>query len=107
MTEKTAPTVTALETQGAANLFLIDHLGERFLAVRPQLDLRQDVWRVPVELTYAVLGPLGEVGEVTVSVGSEEIVSHTPIEKMKEKARALYEQHRDKIEAPLPEEISL
>jgi hypothetical protein len=107
MTKKTAPTVTALEAQGAADLSLIDHLGDRFLAVRQQLDLRQDVWRVPVALTYAVLGPLGEVGEGTVSVGSEEIVSYTPVEKMKERTRALYEQHRDKIEAPLPEEVSL
>ena len=102
MTTKTPPTITALEAQGAANLFLSDHLGDRFLAVRPQLDLRQDVWRVPVVLTYAVLGSLGEVGEVTVSAGSEEVVSHTPFEEMKERARALYEQHRDEIEAPLP-----
>ncbi len=101
MTTKTAPTVTALEAQGAANLFLSDRLGDRFLAVRPQLDLGQDVWRVPVVLTYAVLGPLGEVGEIAVSADSEEIVSHTPIEEMKERARVLYEQHRDEIEAPL------
>ena len=101
MTTKIAPAVTALEAQGAANLFLSDHLGDRFLAVRPQLDENGDVWRVPVVLTYAILGPLGEVGEVIVSTGSEEIVTHTPIEEMKERARALYEQHRDEIEAPL------
>ena len=101
MTTKTAPTVTALEAQGAANHFLSDHIGDRFLAVRPQLDENGDVWRVPVVLTYAILGSLGEVGEVIVSTGSEEIVTHTPIEEMKERARALYEQHRDEIEAPL------
>jgi hypothetical protein len=98
---KTAPTVTALEAQGVANLFLSDRLGDRFLAVRPQLDEGGDAWRVPVVLTYAVVGPLGEVGEVIVSAASEEVVSHTPVEEMKERARALYEQHREQIEAHL------
>jgi hypothetical protein len=102
MVTKTAPTVTALEAQGAANLFLSDHLGDRFLGVRPQLDEGGDVWRVPVVLTYAVVGPVGEVGEIVVSAGTEEVVSHTPFEEMKERARALYEQHREQIEAPLP-----
>ena len=102
MATKTAPTVTALEAQGAANLFLSDRLGDRFLAVRPQLGEGGDVWRVAVVLTYAVVGPVGEVGEIVVSAASEEIVSHTPIEEMKERARALYEQHRDEIEASLP-----
>ena len=101
MATKTAPNVTALEAQGAANLFLSDHLGDRFLAVRPQLDKGGVVWHVPVVLTYTVLGPVGEVGEIVISAGSEEIVSHTPIEEMKERARALYEQHRDEIKAPL------
>src|SRR5918912_2563485 len=102
MATKTAPNVTALEAQGAANLFLSDQLGDRFLAVRPQLDEGGDAWRVPVVLTYAVVGPVGEVGEIVVSAGSEEIISHTPIEEMKERARALYEQHREQIEDPLP-----
>jgi hypothetical protein len=101
MATKTAPTVTALEAQGVANLFLSDYLGDRFLAVRPQLDEGGDAWRVPVVLTYAVVGPLGEVGEVIVSAAGEEVLSHTPIEEMKERARALYEQHREQIEAPL------
>jgi hypothetical protein len=101
MSTKTAPTVTALEAQGAANLFLSDHLGDRFLAVRPQLDEGGDVWHVSVVLTYAVVGPLGEVGEVLVSAGAEEVVSHTPVDEMKERARALFEQHSEQIEAPL------
>jgi hypothetical protein len=102
MSIKTAPTVTALEAQGVANLFLSDRLGDRFLAVRPQLDEGGDVWRVRVVLTYAVVGPVGEVGEVLVSAAGEEIVSHTPIDEMKERARALYEQRREQIEAPFP-----
>src|SRR5256885_8837422 len=101
MATKTAPVVTALEAQGVANLFLSDRLGDRFLAVRPQLDEGGDIWRVPVVLTYAVVGPLGEVGEVLVSANTEEVVSYTPVEEMKERARALYEQHREQIEALL------
>jgi hypothetical protein len=100
MSTKTVPTVTALEAQGVANLFLSDHLGDRFLAVRPQLDEGGEVWRVTVVLTYAVVGPVGEVGEVVVSSSTEEVVSHTPVEEMKERARALYEEHREQIEAP-------
>jgi hypothetical protein len=101
MATKIAPTVTALEAQGVANLFLSDCLGDRFLAVRPRLDEGGEVWRVPVVLTYAVVGSLGEVGEVLVSAGAEEVVSHTPVEEMKERARALYELHREQIEARL------
>jgi hypothetical protein len=102
MTTKIAPVVTALEAQGAANLFLSDRMGDRFLAVRPRLDEGGDVWHVPVVLTYDAVGPLGEVGEVVVNAGSEEVLSHTPVREMKERARALYEQHREQIEAPLP-----
>jgi hypothetical protein len=36
-----------------------------------------------------------------VRAASEEVVSHTPVEEMKERARAFYEQHRERIEAPL------
>jgi hypothetical protein len=101
MATKSIPNITALEAQGAANLFLSEHLGDRFLAVRPQL-AEGGAWRVPVVLTYSIIGPVGEVGEIVVSAGSEEIVSHTPIEEMKERARTLHEQHRERLEAPLP-----
>ena len=46
-------------------------------------------------------GPLGSVGEVVVSAHTEEIFSHTPLAEMRERARVLYEQNRDWIEAPL------
>lgn len=102
MVTKIAPPVTALDAQSRANLFLLDHLTDRFLADDPQLDEAGGVWRVPVLLTYTAIGPVGTVGEVVVSATTEEIVSHTPLPEMKECARALYEQHRDAIEAPLP-----
>jgi hypothetical protein len=102
MVTRTAPTVTALEAQGIANQFLSDHLPDRFLACRPELDSDRNVWRLPVVLTYAIIGPVGEVGEITLSASSEEIISHTAFDEMITRAQALYDQHRDAIEAPLP-----
>src|SRR4051812_36499795 len=101
MSTKTATPVTALDAQAAANLFLFENLSDRFLADDPRLDEVGDVWHVPVLLTYAVLGPVGTVGEVLVNASTQEIISHTPFSEMKESARSLYEQHRDAIEAPL------
>lgn len=96
------PKLTALEAQAVANLFLSDHLGDRFMADSPALDAEANVWRVPVLLSYAVIGAVGQTGEILVSTASEEILSYTPIEEMKATASALYEQHRDAIEAPVP-----
>ncbi|HEV2762202.1 MAG TPA: hypothetical protein VGV38_04340 [Pyrinomonadaceae bacterium] len=101
MATNTVPAVTALEAQGAANLFLSEHLPDRFLAVRPRLDGGAGVWLVPVVLTYAVTGALDEVGEIEVSASTGSVFSHTPIEEMRERALALYAQHRESIEAPL------
>jgi len=95
-------TITALEAQAAANLFLSDHLPDRFMASRPTLDDNTDVWRVPVLLAYPIMGPVGQTGEILVSLTSDEIVSYTPLEEMKAAARKLYEENRDAIEAPVP-----
>jgi hypothetical protein len=96
------PKISAMEAQAAANLFLCDHLGDRFMADNPVLDAEANVWRVPVLLSYAMIGPVGQTGEILVSTSSEEIVSHTPLNEMKTAARALYERYRDAIEAPIP-----
>ena len=40
-----------------------------------------------------------EVGEILISTDSEALVSHTPLEEMKESAQRLYDAHRDEIEA--------
>ncbi|MEN3333605.1 MAG: hypothetical protein V7641_2970 [Blastocatellia bacterium] len=101
MATMTIPKITALEAQAAANLFLSDHLGDRFMADSPMLDSEAGVWRVPVLLSYAIIGSVGQAGEILVSTTSKEVVSHTPLEEMKIAARALYEQHRDAIEAPI------
>jgi hypothetical protein len=97
-----APTITTLQAQAAANLFLSDHLPDRFMAGLPSLDVTTHVWRVPVLLAYPIIGPVGQTGEILVSVTVAEVVSYTPIEEMKVAARALYEQHRNAIEASVP-----
>src|SRR5262249_42623790 len=102
MVTRTIPTITALEAQGIANDFLSEHLPDRFLACRPELDAEKTVWRLSVVLTYAIIGPVGEVGEITLSASSQTIISHTAFEEMMTRAQTLYDQHRDAIVAPLP-----
>jgi hypothetical protein len=97
-----APAITALQAQAAANLFLSDHLPDRFMAGPPSLNLAVQVWCVPVLLAYPIIGSVGQTGEILVSVTVAEVVSYTPIEEMQVAARALYEQHRNAIEAPVP-----
>jgi hypothetical protein len=97
-----APTLSALQAQAAANLFLSDHLPERFMAGPPSLDITAHVWRVPVLLAYPIIGPVGQTGEIVVCVTAAEVVSYTPSEEMQVAAHALYEQHRNAIEAPVP-----
>lgn len=93
------PQVTALQAQAAANLFLSDHLPDRFTADQPQLSPDGDLWHVPVILAYPFVGSVGEVGEILISADSEVVVSHTSLEEMKERAQHLYKAHRDEIEA--------
>ena len=95
----TAPTITAYQAQAEAGGFLTDHLPDRFCAGRPQFDHEARVWRVPVLLSYAAIGPVGQVGEIIVSAATEEVLSFTPLEEMKAAALSLYEEHRDAIEA--------
>ena len=57
---------------------------------------------MPVLLAYPIIGPVGQTGEILVSVTAVEVVSYTPIEEMQVAARALYEQHRTAIEASVP-----
>ena len=102
MTTNTVPVITSLQAQGAVNMFLSDHLPDRFTAGHPAFDHQVNLWRIPVLLTYAVIGSVGQVGEITVGAESENIVSFTPIDEMKKTAQSLYEKHRDEIEAPVP-----
>lgn len=91
-------TITALEAQAAASLFLSDNLPDRFLASSPTLDAAAKVWRVPILLAYPFIGPVGETGEILVNASAEEIVSYTPLEEMKAAGHKLYEENRCAIE---------
>jgi hypothetical protein len=92
-------TITALEAQAEANLFLSDHLPDRFCADDPILDEAANIWHVPVVLAYPFIGPVGQTGEITVSASSGEVISHTSLEDMKAIADKLIKLHRDDIEA--------
>lgn len=76
----TVPTVTALQAQAEASLFLSDRLSDRISASTPCFD--EGVWRVPVILAYPYLGVLGKVGEIVVSATESEVISFTPVEEM-------------------------
>jgi hypothetical protein len=93
------PTVTALQALATANLFLSDHLPDRFTADQPQLHAVDNVWCIPVVLAYPGVGTVGCVGEICISTTTETIVSHTPLAAMKQAAQALYAMHRDAIDA--------
>lgn len=100
MSTITAPVTTAFQAQAQANGYLSDLLPDRFCAGRPQFDPEAQLWRVPVLLSYAIIGPIGQVGEVLVSATTEQVISSTPKQEMMAAARSLYEQHRETIEAP-------
>lgn len=91
-------TLTAFEAEAATSLFLFDHLPDRFCPGPPRFDALANLWRVPILLSYPFIGPVGEVGEVTVSAIEEKIISHTPIDVMKAQAFKIYEKRRADIE---------
>ncbi|MGH8742833.1 MAG: hypothetical protein ACREUY_00990, partial [Burkholderiales bacterium] len=103
--DENAPAATntaAFQAQAAANGFILDHLPDRFCADDPHYDAAANVWRVPVIFAYLYVGSLGQVGEIVVSDKAETILSHTPFDEMKARARGLYEQNRKKLEAAVP-----
>ncbi|MGH9840163.1 MAG: hypothetical protein ACREEM_15385 [Blastocatellia bacterium] len=91
--------ISAFEAEAETNHLLHDILPDRFTAFDARFDQVANVWRVPVVLAYPVIGPVGEVGEVLVSASYAQIVSYTPVDEMKTRARDLYQQHREAIEA--------
>lgn len=89
--------VTALQAQALINDFLSDSLPDRFTADRAEL--ADNKWRVPVILAYPRIGSVGEVGEVLVDTENGSIVSHTPLEQMKQTGMEFYTANQDAIEA--------
>jgi hypothetical protein len=99
MAMHTAPAVTALQAQAVANLFLSDHLPDRFTADQALLNPSGNAWHVPVILAYPIIGSVGQVGEVLISAAAPEVISYTPFTAMRQAAEGLYATHRDAIEA--------
>jgi hypothetical protein len=102
MVTMTATKITAFEAEAETNYLLHSLLPDRYTAGEARFDAAANVWRVPVLLSYAVIGPVGQVGEVTISGDAPQVLTHTPATEMKAAARVLYSQHRDAIEAPVP-----
>ncbi len=92
---------TVSEARAAANAWLITHLPDRFAAGIPDYDHTRSGWRIPVWLSYPRLEPLGPVGKLLVDTVSGDVQAHTPVADMKARALQLYEQYRERIEAPL------
>lgn len=95
---KTVPQVTAQQAQAAVNKFISDYIGDRFTADQAQLSVTGEVWQVPIILAYPMIGSLGQVGFVLVSASSEEILSHTPFDEIKQIGLKLYEANQDAIQ---------
>jgi hypothetical protein len=92
---------TVLEARTTANEWMISHLPDRFAAGIPEYDQALSGWCVPVWLSYPLLEPFGPVGKLVIDESSGIVREHTPIDEMKNRALELYEQHRERIEAPL------
>lgn len=93
------PLVTAFEAEATASGFVTGHLPDRFAAGDPTLQIESEIWRVPVLLAYPKIGSVGQVGEILISARNAGLVSHTPIDEILSRARKLYDEHRDAIEA--------
>lgn len=72
-----------MQAQAEAFRFLNDHLPDRIIAATPHLDAIARAWRVPVVLSYPGLGIIGEIGEISISAETEQVISHTPVEEMR------------------------
>jgi hypothetical protein len=97
----TAPTVTAMEAQAIAFEFLNDRLPDRIIPDAPSLRADCQEWQVAVVLSYPRLGVLGQVGQITVSATTGEVLAFTPVEEIRAAALSLAERHRDAIQAPV------
>jgi hypothetical protein len=89
--------VTALQAQALANDFLSDSLPDRFTAnLAEWID---DKWRISIILTYPHIGSLGEVGELRMDAETGTILSHTPLDRIKQIGLELYTANQDAIES--------
>ncbi len=82
------------------NKFIIKNLRSCFTAGLPKTISFpiQNVWIVPVLLSYPDTGIVGEVGMIAVDSESGSIVGYTPKEEIEKMAEALYEEKKKEIE---------
>jgi hypothetical protein len=66
-------------------------LPDRYCPQVPELDTAAGQWHVPIYLVYSN-GEGGRVGEVVIDEKTGVIVSHTPVDELRSKGRALAEQ---------------
>jgi hypothetical protein len=93
--------IDAETAQRMANRFILENLPDRFCSGMPrflQFPLRS-FWVVPVVLSYPLIGPVGQAGIVAVDVETGSVVGWTPLDEMKEAAKAIYNEKKADIEA--------
>ena len=99
MPNLSAVTTIAFAARAVANEFLLERVGDRFVASDARSIPDARAWHCAVGVAYPGIGEIGEVGEIIVGAHAAEVLSHTPVNEMRRRARLLYEQHREGIEA--------
>lgn len=100
---KISKDISRESAQTRANQFIIEHLPDRFCAGQPHFMIFGMIfpaWSVPIVLAYPKLGVIGEVGAIVINGELGNVVGWTPLEKIREAAKALYEKRKAEIEAP-------
>src|SRR6185295_2113968 len=90
--------VIAQDAVRIASAWLAARLPDRFGPADPTLDENGHVWWVPVVLSYPGV-TVGQIGEISISASSGEVVDHTDLNDMKTAGLALGRKHRAKVRA--------
>ena len=85
-----------MQVRARVNRFLLSQVGSQFCAGEPELDVRKEIWSVPILLITPGF-VAGQVGEAVVHAQTREIESHTPIEQIHAGAGQLRKRHHAAI----------
>jgi hypothetical protein len=89
-------TVTAAQARARVNRFLLSQVGSQFAAGDPELDMVDELWRVPILLvTPGFIA--GQVGEAVVSLNTRALLSHTGPKQIHAAAAKLRKRHHAAI----------
>ncbi len=88
--------VTEVQAKARVNRMLLSQIGSQFCAGKPNFDIAENCWRVPVLLVTLGL-IVGQVGEALVNSTTREILSHTEPEAMYAAAEKLRKQKNGAI----------